>query len=844
MNLLRRRLHWAAPLVCAAVLTGAMSPTASAAPDTDPPPAAAAAAAGPVAGDEITAAGGERLTLAAVNPASRLAGMVAVYTPAFGATTRTNAWGGEAVLRPAGDGRWTVESVCTALTACANPAWKAGDNAIPADGLVLSFSPGGTPDVRVWMRDNLRAGDVIRVGPVISRTAQTTVDAVDPTAENNPAGYDQANRTCFPGCRGAEQLVQYTSASGRERTATNDFGFEVTVRDGIVVGAGGNNRTIPADGYVLSGHGSRGTWLQTNAPVGAVIAIDGTTITATVDERAAIFGAESAIATARADIDAATASCLAFPADQATAAHTQAQDLVAQARTASDNGDGARAMELAGQSRVAAELAGYRTAESRTVEGRATWVRPEETTPAAIEATLDRMKSTGFNMIFLETIYQGYTIFPSDAAAAAGVAQQRPNMVGFDPLQVWIDGAHARGIEVHPWVHTFFVGSNQTGGVGPVLSAHPEWAAIQRQDVGKPGLHPSLAEEGYYFLDPAIPAARAYVQSLLAELMTDYDIDGIHLDYIRYPVSQPWQSAGYSYSDYSRQTFAAKHGVDPYTLTPDSPQWATWTQWRVDTITSFVGEVRAAQQQKAPTIALSAAVFADPKDGIDKKFQDWGAWVDKGYVDLLTGMSFGTSGESVARDTTVMRERVGRLNYLYTATYGPFRGSTPDIVLDQLGAVTDASSDGVGLFAYNQLSNEQAQALVEGAYRSPAIAPHSDPVRAVKAGIDSVRSAVTSAVSGGCVSAKTATQITTRLTTAQVLLDSANATAQAAAKAPRWLAPLFNALTGHLLSKASAELGSAVTAVGKPTATGPAAWAARTQRDLTMYQRWVDIAAK
>jgi hypothetical protein len=111
---------------------------------------------------------------------------------------------GEAVLRPAGDGRWTVESVCTALTACANAAWKAGDNAIPADGLVLSFSPGGTPDVRVWMRDNLRAGDVIRVGPVISRTAQTTVDAVDPTAENNPAGYDQANRTCFPGCRGAE----------------------------------------------------------------------------------------------------------------------------------------------------------------------------------------------------------------------------------------------------------------------------------------------------------------------------------------------------------------------------------------------------------------------------------------------------------------------------------------------------------------------------------------------------------------------------------------------------------------------------------------------------------------
>ncbi|MRG60741.1 family 10 glycosylhydrolase [Agromyces sp. CFH 90414] len=776
-------------------------------------PAAAAAPTPPAAGDEFTAADGATLPIAAVNPPSRLAGMVAVYTPAFGATTKTNAFGGEAVLRASeASGAYVVEQVCTVLTACADPAWKKGDNAIPADGVVLSVSPGATPDVRAWLRDHVRAGDTVRIAPVVSRTASTTIDAVDPTATTNPNGVD-GNGACYPGCRGAEQLVQYTAASARATTGTNDFGYEVTIEGGVVTASGGNNREIPDEGYVLSGHGSRGTWLQANAVIGASIAIDGTTLTATVDERTAIYGAERALADAGARADAATASCLAFPADLAAEASTAAAAKLDEARAAAATGDKAGAVDLAVEARSAAELAAYRTAESRPAEGRATWVRPEETTPDAIEATLDRIDAAGFNMVFLETIYQGYTIFPSDAAAAAGVAKQRPDMVGFDPLQVWIDGAHARGIELHPWVHTFFVGADQTVGLGPVLTAHPDWAAVQRKDVGK-ALGPSVAEPGYYFLDAAVPEARAYVQSLLRELMTDYAIDGIHLDYIRYPVSQPWETAGYSYSDYSRQTFQSLHGVDPYTLTPSDPAWQTWTDWRIENVTSFVGEVRVMQQQVAPEVALSAAVFADPVDGLDKKFQDWAGWVDRGYVDVLTGMSFGTSGTSVARDTEVMRERVGDHEYLYTATYGPFRGSTPATVLEQLRAVGDAGSDGAGLFAWNQLSAGQAEALTEGTYRVDAVAPHADPVGAAKVGIRSLLEQVGGAVDT-CVDRPTGAVVAARLNAA------------------------LRALESERLERAARDIERATAELGSPAEPGPAAYVARADRDLDMIGRWI-----
>ncbi|MFJ5834178.1 glycoside hydrolase family 10 protein [Streptomyces sp. NPDC093089] len=164
-----------------------------------------------------------------------------------------------------------------------------------------------------------------------------------------------------------------------------------------------------------------------------------------------------------------------------------------------------------------------------------------ETTPEAIAATVDRIKKAGFNIVFLETVWQGYTIYPSKAARSAGIEDQRPGMKGFDPLKVWIDTAHARGLEPHAWTHTFFVGSDtaENPGPGPILRAHPEWAAVEREDVGAGAPRPSSQEKGHYFVDPAIPAARQFIASVFQELMNDHAVDGLHLDCIRYPVSLP-----------------------------------------------------------------------------------------------------------------------------------------------------------------------------------------------------------------------------------------------------------------------------------------------------------------
>lgn len=694
----------------------------------------------------VVAADGTVATLDAIDPASRTAGLLALYTPSFGDTTQTNQYGAEAVLAATDDPQvYEVTYVCTVWEYFAGECQRPGDNPIPDDGAVLSAAPGGDPDVRAFIRDHVAVGDRIQVIIPISRTATTDIDAIDPTAATNPPGVDPGTGECYPGCRGANQLVVYSDAHG-ETTGTNQYGYEVTVVDGRIVGVGGNDRQIPDGGYVISGHGTEASWLQANTIVGALVEIDPQTmtVTVTIDATAYLFTAEQAIQRAETAITAAADNCLDVPYDEAEQSLNEAEQILADAQTALDSGAEQTAVDLAADATAAAERAWTLSRRSVPVEGRGIWVRPTETTTDGIAATLDRLQRAGINHVYLETFWNGATIFPSDAATDAGVIAQMPLFAdaGIDALAVWIEQAHARDIEVHAWVEDFFVGNDASVGVGPILSVHPDWAAVEYEDVeavaadGEP--RPSSREPGYYFLDPAIPAARQYLLSVYAEMLSDYDIDGINLDYIRYPVSLPLESS-FSYSDYSRAAFAEVSGVDPYTLTPDDAEWVEWVEWRQDNITSFVGEVRGLIDRIDPNATLSAAVFPDPFDSSIRKLQDWAAWADNGWLDVLNGMSFGRSADDVAADTAAMRRAVGDQALIYTGIYSPFLGLPPQTLVEQVEAVRAAGGHGVALFSELQLTDAQVDALAHGPFRRPALAPHSQPVDAVLTGVSDLR---------------------------------------------------------------------------------------------------------
>ena len=145
-----------------------------------------------------------------------------------------------------------------------------------------------------------------------------------------------------------------------------------------------------------------------------------------------------------------------------------------------------------------------------------------------------------------------------------GFTVQNENFAGFDPLKTWISEAHKRGIKVHIWFQSFYVGNeppenNSTS----ILSVHPEWGNKTRQYADSYGATKSLSEHNGYFLDPANPCVQEFLEDLITEIITDYKPDGINLDYIRYPNSNPKSIASsWGYSEYARSAFMARYGKD------------------------------------------------------------------------------------------------------------------------------------------------------------------------------------------------------------------------------------------------------------------------------------------
>jgi uncharacterized lipoprotein YddW (UPF0748 family) len=185
-------------------------------------------------------------------------------------------------------------------------------------------------------------------------------------------------------------------------------------------------------------------------------------------------------------------------------------------------------------------LTGYSSAEIPKVEIRAAWLTtiygldwPKQ--PAHTESgfkrqrnelclLLDSLQNANFNMIFLQVRLRGDVIYRSSIEPISNVFTGKYGiMPDYDPLAFAIDECHKRGMECHAWFVTFPVGSVKN------VKEQGGRSVVKR----KPNL--CKRHDGKWYLDPGLPETRAYLRLLVNELIANYDVDGIHFDYIRYP---------------------------------------------------------------------------------------------------------------------------------------------------------------------------------------------------------------------------------------------------------------------------------------------------------------------
>ena len=250
-----------------------------------------------------------------------------------------------------------------------------------------------------------------------------------------------------------------------------------------------------------------------------------------------------------------------------------------------------------------------------------------------------------------------------------------PAYRNFDVLQAVITEAHKRGMKVHAWLTDFVESAG-----GWAYQHHPEWAELNPD--GKTTLAEMLGPNrpvSHVWMCPAQRPSYTdqYLLPMIREIVTHYDVDGIHHDYVRYPGDV--NPDGYCFCDYCLEhifthahlVYETEPSIPPLErllprldadlsreYTPQPPHWGEWTRrdkanfllygryqydsapdmsyffytYRTDAIREFVRESYEVVKSIRPNVVISAAVFKNPLTSgrfIGQRWTDWTEYVDE-----------------------------------------------------------------------------------------------------------------------------------------------------------------------------------------------------------------------
>lgn len=563
--------------------------------------------------------------------------------------------------------------------------------------------------IPVYAKD-LNISSVQTENSVSISNSQTQISVIDPTPSTNPAG------AYYPGLRGGNQLIIYTPKYG-SRTGTNEFGREAVVSNGTVINLTGGNSLIPQNGFVISGHGKAKNWINQNLIEGAVVKINTNlnTLESAITPESYIFRANQKIKDVKNLISEYKKSSKLYKAPEAKLYLNKAEKKVNEAKKYLEKQDLNKVQDITSLASSLADSALYYTIPSKSDELHGIWLRPTEKSRTEIQQTLDKLRETGIDNVFLETYYQGYTIFPSKTLESCRVISQRKEFQGWDPLKVWIEEAHSRNMKIHVWFQTYYAGTEDISkNTNHIISVHPDWANIQKRNalINKP--MPSVSEHNAYFLDPANPEVQAYLMSLLSEIANNYDVDGLNIDYIRYPVSLPSNFPDYidstwGYTNYARNEFKTMYGTDPINITADNPLWQKWIFYRKNKVTELVSSLKSITKDKK--ITVSAVIFPDTEENSTVKLQDWKTWGNNCYVDAFTPLIMG-SDELLAKNyIEQVKNSTNNKEAIYPGLFEPFTFATQSDLLHQIKSSREAGASGMVIFDYAHLNKDFQAAL-------------------------------------------------------------------------------------------------------------------------------------
>lgn len=342
------------------------------------------------------------------------------------------------------------------------------------------------------------------------------------------------------------------------------------------------------------------------------------------------------------------------------------------------------------------------------------WPKTFAITPQSVEnqkqeliAMLDKLQAMKVNTVLLQTRVRGDLIYPSAIEPFShlftGVEGLSP---GYDPLAFAIAECHKRGMQLHAWLVTMPIGKDE----------HIAMVGKQALPLRKRSLCSHY--DGAWYMEPGNPATSDYIVAIVKEIVEKYDVDGIHLDYVRYPDKN---------KGYPDAALYRKHG-----------KGLSLAAWRRNNITRIIKNVYACVKERKPWVRVSCATLGKYNhltrysslgwDAYNVGFQEAQQWMRDGIVDMLLPMLYFNANNFYPFVLDWQENAYGRHvipgigAYRLLPEYG---GWEQHEIVRQLCTSRSAGTAGTAIFRAEHLMS-CAYNVYTTIYRTPALVPPMD----------------------------------------------------------------------------------------------------------------------
>ena len=327
-------------------------------------------------------------------------------------------------------------------------------------------------------------------------------------------------------------------------------------------------------------------------------------------------------------------------------------------------------------------------------------VRDAITSKSSIDNLIKFSKTNNFRHLLVQVRGRGDSYYNSDLVPKSHLSKS-----DFDPLSYIIKSVEGTNIKIHAWINIYYLWSTKTlpKQNDHLLLKKPNWLDSKSDKyitLKEIKSNKEYEGEGYY-LSPTNYNVKKHIKKIVYELITLYDIKGIHYDYIRY------HDFEYGFNPLGIKAFKEKYSLNKYISNQEIIKSPKWGDFRRANITELVAELNTLIKKEAPSCIISAAVKPNIYEAKLRFGQEWDLWLSSKYINWAIPMNYSKDENIFISNINIIKDNIPQI-YLDNiimgiATYNQSAKKTGQKVIIS----RNLNFTNLSIFSYNSLINQK-----------------------------------------------------------------------------------------------------------------------------------------